>query len=84
MILTKNKTVLNEKHKTKLKKSSFIKKSIIGGAILFSAIFSWEVSVTLTNSINISKRIDASIDNFAGMNNYDNFKTRINNTPYTE
>lgn len=84
MILTKNKTVLNEKHKTKFKKSSFIKKSIIGGAILFSAIFSWEVSVTLTNSINISNRIDASIDNFAGMNNYDNFKTRINNTPYTE
>lgn len=84
MILTKNKTLFKNNEKTSLKKRSLIKRNIIGGAILFSAIFSWEVSVTLTNSINISNRIDASINHFSGLYNYENFKAKINMIPYTD
>lgn len=84
MILTKNKTLFKNNEKSSLKKSSLIKRSIIGGAILFSALFSWETSVTLTNSINISNRIDAIINHFSGLDNYDNFKAKINSIPYTD
>lgn len=84
MILTKNKTLFKNNEKTSLKKRSLIKRSIIGGAILFSAIFSWEVSVTLTNSINISNSIDTSMKYFSDLTNYENFKEKINSIPYTD
>lgn len=83
MILTKNKILFKENKKTSIKKPTLFKKSLISGAILFTALFSWEASVTLTNSINISNRIDASVANLSGLNNYEKFKSRINNTPYT-
>ena len=84
MILTKNKSLFKNNEKTLLKKRSLIRRSVIGGAILFSALFSWEASVTLTNSINISNRIDASINHFSGLDNYENFKEKINSIPYTD
>lgn len=84
MILTKNKALFKNNTKNTFKKRSLIKKSLIGSSILFCALLSWEASVTLTNSINISNRIDASITHFSNLGNYENFKSKINSIPYSD
>lgn len=88
MLKTKNifyRTISYAKtNSSKINKASLLKRVALGVSLSIAAIASWDVAVNLTNIKHVADMVDYKVYNNAQTNNYSNFKSKMEDIPYSD